>query len=197
MECIELRRQRDGGFLRRASSECIPRREWVRNATAAALSAISRLQSLDTEESIDETAEQLIVPAPLIAQLSDSEAHAIGLPPATDLILQLQSTGKLHDGSIQVEKRWLRRGGIDTYESDELQRRDFEARFLSKLPDIPLRHVQKSRRSTGDLHDRSVEARLRCGETALWDLGRGIEGVMTANHACTVNALRMPTGLAA
>lgn len=112
MECIELRRQRDGGFLRRASSECIPRREWVRNAPAAALSAISRLQSLDTEEGIDETAEQLIVPAPLIAQLSDSEAHAIGLPPATDLILHLQSTGKLHDGSIQVEKRWLRRGGI-------------------------------------------------------------------------------------
>lgn len=111
-ERIELRRQRGGTFLKKASSECIERREWVRNASAAALSAISRLQSLDDQEEIEETAEQLIVPPSLIAQLTDSEAHAIGLPPATDLILQLQSTGALHDGSIRVEKRWLRRGGI-------------------------------------------------------------------------------------
>ena len=133
-ERIELRRQRDSGFLRKASSECIARREWVKCAPMAGLAAISRLHSLDERGEIEPAVEHLIVPPSFIAKLTDNEAHAIGLPPATDLILQLQSTGALHDGSIQVEKRWLRRGGVPTRARPNGARiRDLDG--IARLPD--------------------------------------------------------------
>ena len=80
----------------------------------------------------------------------------------------------------------------DCWESDDDQSRDLESRIKNKLPDTELRHIQKSRRSAEDLHDRSVTAHLDNGEMITWDLGRGIDGVMTARHACTVNAFREP-----
>jgi hypothetical protein len=40
-------------------------------------------------------------------------------------------------------------------------------RLLRAKHPFAFRHVQKSRRSSGDLHDRSVSARLRCGETVV------------------------------
>lgn len=56
------------------------------------------------------------------------------------------------------------------------------------LASLALHLAQKSRRSGGDLHDRFVRAKLENGDTVIWDLGRGIDGVMNARWSCVVNA---------
>jgi hypothetical protein len=73
-------------------------------------------------------------------------------------------------------------------ESTSDQRKDLEQRWNRLLSSVPLHLAQKSRRSVGDLHDRYVKARLGNGDTVIWDLGRGIDGVMNARWSCVVNA---------
>ena len=80
-------------------------------------------------------------------------------------------------------------------ESNQDQQHDLLRRLTQKFPDTTIRHIQKSRRSGGDLHDRSVTAVLSKGERIVWDLGRGIDGVMTAKYTCVVNAIREPSKL--
>ena len=57
------------------------------------------------------------------------------------------------------------------------------------LASLALHLAQKSRRSGGDLHDRVVRAKLENGDTVIWSLGRGIDGVMNARCSCVVNAV--------
>jgi hypothetical protein len=111
-ERIELCRQRNGGLFRKASSEIISRADWVRSAPAAGMAALSRLRSLPGADAVLEDDLGLTVPVECIAPLTEHEAHALGLPPATDLTLQLQSSGSLHEGSIAVSKKWVKRGGV-------------------------------------------------------------------------------------
>lgn len=111
-ERIELRRHRDAGFLRKAASEIIPRSDWIRAAPPAGMAALSRLRSLPGAHSIEEDAEGLTVPPECVAPLTEHEAHSLGFPPATNLTLELDAKGALHDGTISVEKKWLRRGGM-------------------------------------------------------------------------------------
>lgn len=73
-------------------------------------------------------------------------------------------------------------------ESSTDQRRDLEQRWQRELPGVPLQFSQKSRRSAGDFHDRSIRASLANGDAVIWDLGRGIDGIMNPRRACTVNA---------
>ena len=111
-ERIELRRHRDAGFLRKATSEIISRSDWIRAAPPAAMAALSRLRSLPSAYLIEEDAEGLTVPPECVASLTAAAAHSLGIPPATNLTLELDAKGALHDGSISVEKKWLRRGGM-------------------------------------------------------------------------------------
>ena len=73
-------------------------------------------------------------------------------------------------------------------ESTNDQRRDLEERWNRMLASVQLRLAQKSRRAIGDLHDRFVKAHLDNGDTVIWDLGRGIDGIMSARWSCVVNA---------
>ena len=73
-------------------------------------------------------------------------------------------------------------------ESTRDQRQDLEDRWNRMLASVPLHLAQKSRRSGGDLHDRFVRAKLENGDTVIWDLGRGIDGVMNTRWSCVVNA---------
>lgn len=111
-ERIELRRQREAGFLRKAKSEPVSKAEWIRLAPPAGMAALSRLRSLPGSEGIVKDDEGLIVPPECIAPLTEHEAHSLGLPPATNLTLELSANGALHDGTISVTKKWLRRGGM-------------------------------------------------------------------------------------
>lgn len=51
---------------------------------------------------------------------------------------------------------------------------------------VVLQFRQLSKRGNRQLHDREVRALTRNGRTLIWDLGRGIEGVMSARFRCTV-----------
>jgi hypothetical protein len=73
-------------------------------------------------------------------------------------------------------------------ESTRDQREQLERRWQAGLGEVDLRLTQRSRRAKGDLHDRFVRAHLASGDTIIWDLGRGIDGVMNAKWSCVVNA---------
>lgn len=51
---------------------------------------------------------------------------------------------------------------------------------------VDLQFTQVSRRGNRELHDREVRATTRSGRKLIWDIGRGIAGIMTARHRCTV-----------
>lgn len=78
-------------------------------------------------------------------------------------------------------------------ETNSDQRADLEARWLRGMGTVTLHLSQKSRRSGSDLHDRCVRAILASGDIVIWDLGRGIDGVMNAKWSCVVNVFREST----
>lgn len=73
-------------------------------------------------------------------------------------------------------------------ETNGEQSADLNERWRRSINSATLHLVQRSRRSRGDLHDRFVKAQLENGDTVIWDLGRGIDGVMNAKWSCVVNA---------
>jgi hypothetical protein len=77
-------------------------------------------------------------------------------------------------------------------ESTRDQREQLERRWQTGLSEVDLKLTQRSRRAKGDLHDRFVRAHLASGDTIIWDLGRGIDGVMNAKWSCVVNAFHQP-----
>lgn len=111
-ERIELRKQSEAGLFRKAKSELVHKSQWIRVAPPAGIAAISRLRSLSDADGITEDDGGLTVPPKLIAALTEHEAHSLGLPPTTNLTLELDASGALHDGTISVAKKWLRRGGM-------------------------------------------------------------------------------------
>ena len=74
-----------------------------------------------------------------------------------------------------------------TIEDSNTQYDDMISRWQRELPQVPLRFDQHSRQGNRQLHDREVRALLRDGRTIVWDLGRGIDGVMSARYRCVVN----------
>lgn len=84
-----------------------------------------------------------------------------------------------------------------TFDADSVEIRDFEtseqqyghmhecwAKAFGTA--VRLQFTQVSRRGNRDLHDREVRATTRSGRKLIWDIGRGIAGVMTAHHRCNV-----------
>lgn len=57
--------------------------------------------------------------------------------------------------------------------------------------DAPLTHKQRSKWQAADLHDREVRVITKSGRTLLWDLGRGIDGVMGTKFGCRVNVTEL------
>lgn len=50
--------------------------------------------------------------AALVASLSEPDAHALGLPPAARLSINLQSVGVAHQPEFRIETRWTRPNGL-------------------------------------------------------------------------------------
>jgi hypothetical protein len=73
-------------------------------------------------------------------------------------------------------------------ETNSEQRTELEQRWRKTLSSLPLTFLQRSRRAQGDLHDRFIQAHLDDGDHIIWDLGRGIDGIMSARFGCIVNA---------
>jgi superfamily II DNA or RNA helicase len=73
-------------------------------------------------------------------------------------------------------------------ENSRQQREDLEQQWDAKPCLAKLSTTQRSRRAAGDFHDRSVTAILETGDQVVWDLGRGIKGIMDQRRSCIVNA---------
>lgn len=110
-ERIELLEETSGGWFKKASARKVPREDWLRLAPQAAMGALAAVRSLDQEFAVEEEADAIILPTRLVAALNEADAHLLGLPPATHLTLQLRSTGSLADGTVDVQAKWIRRGG--------------------------------------------------------------------------------------
>lgn len=111
-ETIALLREQSGGLFRRASSEMVPVSEWPRVAPEAGQAALALARALDDGSRISEEAKGIVLPPEIVARLDEADAFAIGLPPTTPLTLQLNSSGSLADGTIKVDTKWVRRGGL-------------------------------------------------------------------------------------
>jgi hypothetical protein len=93
--------------------------DWVLERPVAATAAVARvLQALGDAEIADDGAPLVVVDADgavlhpaLVARLSDSEARALGLPPATPLALSLRSSGLLQRDGFRIEAKWTRGEG--------------------------------------------------------------------------------------
>ena len=110
----------------------LPFDDWIGARPAAASAAVARLlQALDDAEIGSDGAplvatdnESATLHPALVAQLSDSEAEALGLPPATRLALDLKSSGLIFKPGFRIDTRWVRSGGVPvraTLAGDRLQ----------------------------------------------------------------------------
>ncbi|SCW76108.1 Superfamily II DNA or RNA helicase, SNF2 family [Sphingobium faniae] len=111
-ERIEIYELVPGGLFRKATSRLVPRSEWPRLAPKATLSALALARTLAASSDLAEDENGIAIPFEVAARLDEKDASALGLPPATNLTLQLRSTGSLADGSIQIQSKWVRRGGV-------------------------------------------------------------------------------------
>ena len=111
-ETIALLREKPGGLFRRASNEIVPVSEWPRAAPEAGQAAMALARALDNDGQISEEAEGIVLPPQIVARLDEADAFALGLPPATSITLQLNSGGSLAEGTIKVDTKWVRRGGL-------------------------------------------------------------------------------------
>ena len=116
-ECVELLRISPPkllSFSKTGKIEKIPYSEWNKQAGRAGLIALTSAHSLDTESKIIERGASVEIPVAVVAGLNESEATALGLPPVSRLALQLRSSGSLAQGTITVEAKWVRHGGLLT-----------------------------------------------------------------------------------
>src|SRR3546814_8297131 len=133
-ESITLLRGRPGGLFKRASSEPGSVSEWPKVAPEAGQAALALARSFDQEGQILEADGGVILPPHIAAQLDEADAFALGLPPATPLTLQLNSSGSLAEGSITVNPKWVRRGGVPV-RADIVGARVREGGRVSHIPE--------------------------------------------------------------
>lgn len=174
-ETIALLRERPGGLFKRASSETVPVSEWPRVAPEAGQAALALARSFDQEGQILEEDGGVILPPHIAAQLDEADAFALGLPPATPLTLQLNSSGSLAEGSITVNPKWIRRGGVPV-RADIVGARIREGGRVSRIPEpvfSVFRAAQAVKSASEPDERRAAFAELRA---MLGDmLGAGIE----------------------
>lgn len=175
-EKIELLREQPGGIFRRASSETVPVSEWPKIAPEAGQAALALARALDDEDQIADETDGIVLPAQIAARLDEADAFALGLPPATSLTLQLTSSGSLAAGTIKVDAKWVRRGGLPV-RVDIVGARLRESGRIARIPE-PIFSVQRAALAVNANEDpdlrRAAFARLRAelGDS----IGNGIEG---------------------
>lgn len=174
-ETIALLRELPGGLFRRASSQIVPVSEWPRVAPESGQAALALARALDDDGQICEQAEGIVLPPEIVARLDEADAFALGLPPATPLTLQLNSRGSLAEGTIKVDTKWVRRGGLPV-RADIAGARLREGGRVGRIPE-PIYSVFQSALAVNAADDpdqrRAAFAELR--STLGDDIGTGIE----------------------
>lgn len=174
-ETIALLREQPGGLFRRASSEIVPVSEWPRVAPEAGQAALALARALDDDGQISEEAEGIVLPPQIVARLDEADAFALGLPPATSMTLQLNSGGSLAEGTIKVDTKWVRRGGLPV-RADIAGARLREGERVGRIPE-PIYSAFQAALAVNAADDpdqrRAAFAELR--STLGDDIGTGIE----------------------
>lgn len=174
-EAITLLREQSSRLFKRASNETVLVSEWPRIAPDAGQAALALARAFDDDGQIVEEAQSVLLPAGFAARLDEADAFALGLPPATSLTLQLNSTGSLAEGSIAVNPKWIRRGGAPV-RADILGARVREGGRVSRIPE-PVYSVFLAAKAVNAATDpderRAAFARLR--ESLGDELSSGIE----------------------
>ena len=119
-EIIELVQVKGGRFFARAGQSNLPFDEWVLAAPTAARPAVARLlQAIGDDERAPDgsalaapDADHVTLHPALVAQLTESEAVSLGLPPVARLALNLQSIGVAHQSDFRIETRWTKANGL-------------------------------------------------------------------------------------
>lgn len=174
-ETITLLREESGGLFRRTKSEAVPPSEWPAVAPEAGQAALALARSFDEANEIVEDEVGVTLPARIVARLDEADAFALGLPSVAALTLQLNSSGSLAEGTIRVDVKWIRRGGLPV-RVNVLGARVREGDRVGRLPE-PIFSAFKAalgvNSASGPDERRAAFAELRAhlGET----IGPGIE----------------------
>lgn len=119
-ETIELVRIEGDRFFSRTSQSLVPLDDWVLHSPAPARPAVARLLQAIGDDERARDGEALVAAGDthvalhpmLVAQLSESEAASLGLPPVARLALNLQSVGVAHQDDFRIETRWTKPNGL-------------------------------------------------------------------------------------
>lgn len=99
----------------------------------------------------------------LVAQLTESEASGLGLPPVARLALNLQSIGVAHQTNFRIETRWTKANGLPAPVKLSGARLKFEAKEWRIADPIwtTLQLVERLNAADGDSERQSALAALR------------------------------------
>lgn len=128
----------------------------------------------------DQHVVSLLVEDPYVCARHGNRQHLV------DFIKRLASSAKRIDA---VTCHSFDADSVDNREeSDADQMADLDRRWKSAFASAPsLRHVQISKRINRNFHAREVTAKLASGEVILWDLDKGVDGVMRSDWRCVVS----------
>lgn len=143
----------------------MPLSDWLKAGPQAGQAALALARSFDSEGQIREEADGIVLPANIVARLDEADAFALGLPPATALTLQLNSSGSLAAGSIQVNVKWVRRGGLPV-RPDITGARVREGGRVGRIGDPPnTRHIELAvgeAQSLVETVEKAIDAGISC-----------------------------------
>lgn len=135
-ERIELIKVEEGRLFAKARRQVVPFDDWVLQAPANARPVVARLlqtlgdgaRASDNALLASASGDHILLHPALVAQLNESEALALGLPPVARLALNLQSIGVAHQSDFRIEMRWTKPNGLPAPARLEGARVKFEAK---------------------------------------------------------------------
>lgn len=135
-ERIELVRVEGGKFFGKGTRAALAVDDWVVEAPASTRPGVARLlqamgdgsRTPDGAALAEASDTAMRVHPDLVAQLTESEATGLGLPPVARLALNLQSVGVAHQDDFRIETRWTRPNGLPASVKRSGARAQFEAK---------------------------------------------------------------------
>ena len=90
-------------------SKNVPSSDWVELASEEAFSGLSRILALGDEPSsgVEIRDEDVFVPHPIAASLSEPQALRVGLPPSIKMALQIDTKGLITSPDFRLSYRWI------------------------------------------------------------------------------------------
>lgn len=170
-ERVRLVRIESGRLFSKGTRTPLPFDDWVLAAPPSTRPAVARVlqaigdgaQARDGTLLVDSQNDAALLHPQFVAQLTESEALALGLPPVARLSLNLQSVGVAHQSDFRVETRWSRPNGLPAPVKAAGARLSFEGKSWRIADPIwtTLQLVERLNRSDGIDERQAALAALR------------------------------------